>query len=315
MNAKEMAQRIYLRTIGVVKGVFHELDTRNRISARRVKRAVQQMIESLDSNPDYLLNLSTLKNYDEYTFNHSVNVSVLAIALGRHMGLSRRDLYTIGQAGMLHDLGKLCVPKAILNKPGRLLPEEREIVGQHPIDGFVSIASQLGTSANTLDVALAAYEHHLNDDGTGYPSGADAYRKGFFSRIISIVDRYDAMTSARVYRGEPFSPPKALAILHHSHAAHHDPLMLRFFLNLMGYYPLGTAVLLTDRSVAVVVRAARDPELRHLPVVRLILDEDGTPASDITIDLAATAKDSEPLGVMRVISAGDYGIEPMDYIL
>ena len=119
LSAEAVAKRVYLRSIDVVKGVFHELRSADRISARKVKRVVQGMIDSLESDPSALMNLTRLKNYDEYTFNHSVNVSVLAIALARHVGLDRQQLYSIGQAGMLHDLGKLVIPKEILNKAGQ----------------------------------------------------------------------------------------------------------------------------------------------------------------------------------------------------
>ncbi len=92
-------------------------------------------------------------------------------------------------------------------------------------------------------------------------------------------------------------------------------MLLGYFMNLMGYYPLGTVTHLTDGSGAVVVSAAREPDLRHMPTVRLILDADGSPATDLTVDLASTAKESEPLQIAGVLDGADYGIEPMDYIL
>lgn len=315
LDAEAVARRIYLRSIGVVKTVFHELRQGNRLSARRVKRVVQEMIESLDRSPGYLMNLTSLKNYDEYTFNHSVNVGVLAIALGRQVGLARKELYAIGQAGMLHDLGKLCVPKELLNKPGRLTAEERAVIQAHPVDGFLSVASQLGVSEDTIGVALAAYEHHVNEDGTGYPEAAAQRRKQLGSRIVSLVDRYDAMTSARVYRGEPIPPPKTLAIMYHGQKTHHDSLLLRYFLNLVGYYPLGTTVQLSDGSVAVVVGGPEEPGLRHLPLVRLVLEPDGRPASGHTLDLAASAKDRDPIAIEEILDGSAYGIEVMDYLL
>ena len=260
LSAEQVARRVYLRSIDVVKGIFHELRSADRVSARRVKRVVQGMIDSLESDPSALTNLTRLKNYDEYTFNHSVNVSVLAIALGRHVGLSRQQLYSIGQAGMLHDLGKLCIPKEILNKPGRLTPEERQIVEGHSVEGFISISRKLGVSGETIDVALTAFEHHLNVDGTGYPQAATKRPKSLYSRIVSIVDRYDAMTSDRIYRAA-LAPQKALAILFNSQRSHHDDALLKYFMNLVGHYPLGTTVRLSDGSLAVVVGGASPLDL------------------------------------------------------
>jgi HD-GYP domain-containing protein (c-di-GMP phosphodiesterase class II) len=315
VDQERVAKQIYLRSIGVVKGVFDSLRKTDRINSRRIKRVVQQMIESLNFNPENLLNLTSLKNYDEYTFNHSVNVSVLGIALGRHIGLTRQQVYLVGQAGMLHDLGKLCVPKQILNKPGRLTPEERKAIQGHSIDGFVTAASQLGVSEVSIDIALATYEHHMNIDGSGYPTVPEAGAMGLLSRIVAIVDRYDAMTSSRVYREKPIPPHKALAIMFHSQQNHHDKGMLRYFINMMGIFPLGTVVRLSDDSLGVVVGCPHEPQLRHFPTVKMILEPDGRPASGNKLDLAATAKDPEPMCVEEIVNAGDYGIEIMDYIL
>jgi len=242
-------------------------------------------------------------------------VSVLAIALGRHVGLSRRQLYVLGQAGMLHDLGKLCVPREVLNKPGKLTREERSVIESHPAHGFVSIASSLGVSDDTIPVALAAFQHHVNLNGTGYPQSAVGGSIGLLSRIVAIVDRYDAMTSARAYRRQPIPPWKALAIMHHRHAAQFDGPLLRYFMNLLGLYPLGTCVQLTDGSIALVVGGNHDASLRHLPVVRLVLDPDGEPAANEVVDLASRAKEDDALRVAQVVNPEDYAIEMMDYLL
>ena len=315
VDQERVAKQIYLRSIGVVKSVFDSFRRNDRINSRRIKRVVQQMIESLNFNPENLLNLTNLKNYDEYTFNHSVNVSVLGIALGRHLGLTRQQAYLVGQGGMLHDLGKLYVPPEILNKAGKLTPEEQKATRMHPIDGFVTTATQLGVSEGSIDIALASYEHHMNLDGSGYPTVPTAGAMGLLSRILAIVDRYDAMTSSRVYRQKPIPPHKALAIMYHSHQHRHDRGLLRYFMNMMGILPLGTVVRLSDNSLGLVVGCPCEPQLRHFPTVKMILDQDGGPASGEKLDLAATAKDPEPMCVEEIVDAGEYGIEVMDYIL
>ncbi len=316
LDPQLVAKRIYLRSIAVVKNVFHALRQGDRLAARRVKRVVQEMIESLEGNSGYLLNLTSLKNYDEYTFNHSVNTSVLAVALGRHVGLERRQLYALGQAGMLHDLGKLCLPLEILNKPTRLTPAERAVVELHPADGFLSIADQMGVVGDTLDVALAAYEHHVTESGKGYPPRSDARRKRLLSRIVSIVDCYDAMTSARVYRDAPITPPETLAQMFQGGRGDFDPMLLRCFMNLMGVYPIGTAVLLSDGCIGLVVAGQNDPELRHLPLVRVMVDADGRRlGSTSTVDLAATAKETDPLVISHVVNGARFGLSTLDAVL
>ena len=315
LDQKQVQKRIYLRSIGVIKALFYEARAKDRINLRRVKRVVQEMIESIDSNSDFAMFLTSVKNYDEYTFNHSVNVGVSAIALGRAVGLTRRQLYILGQAGMMHDLGKLCIPKEVLNKAGRLTPEERKVIQRHPVEGFVSIATKQGVSSDTIGVALGAYEHHLNLDGSGYPATAAGRPIGLLSRIVAIVDRYDAMTSARVYRSASISPPKALALLYHSQRDHLDQALLHTFLNLVGFYPLGTVVRLSDSSVGIVIGATPEHALRHFPVVTLLLSADGRSIQDETVDLAEHAKEQDPLQVQEVLNAAEFGIDVMEYIL
>ncbi|MBW2415549.1 MAG: HD domain-containing protein [Deltaproteobacteria bacterium] len=315
LEGKELQKRVYLGSIGVLKSVFHEAREKDRINSRRVKRVVQQLIESMETDPGYMLNLTSVKNYDEYTFNHSVNVSVLAVALARAVGLSRRQLCIVGQAGMLHDLGKLCIPKHVLNKKGRLTPDERLQVQTHPVEGFLSVASKQGVASDSIGVALGAYEHHLNIDGSGYPKVASARAIGLSSRILAIVDRYDAMTSARIYRTTPMAPPKALSILHQSQRTQTDQSLLRYFMNMLGCFPLGTVVRLSSGCIAIVVGRSTRDDVPHMPVVKLVLDEMGRPAPDDTIDLVSTLKDGEPLTVLEVLDAAEYGIEVLDYIL
>ncbi len=313
VDQEQIAKRVYLRSIGVVKNVFHSMRADGRVNSRLVKRVVQQMIEAVDHG--HIQNLSSLKNYDEYTFNHSVNVSVLAIALGRHVGLSRRQLYVLGQAGMLHDLGKLCIPIEVLNKPGKLTPDELKVIQNHPIEGFVSIASKVGVFDDTIDVALGAFQHHINPDGTGYPEVARDSTPGFLSRIVSIADRYDAMTSARVYRKTPIPAWKALSIMYHRQGSQHDNALLRYFMNMLGAIPLGTTVRLSDGSVGIVVAGNPEPGLSHLPTVRLVLDASGQAIGKEVIDLASRAKGADCLTVEEAVDPARYGIEIMDYLL
>jgi HD-GYP domain-containing protein (c-di-GMP phosphodiesterase class II) len=244
-----------------------------------------------------------------------VNTGVLAVALGRHVGLERRQLYLLGQAGMLHDLGKLCLPISILNKPGRLTEEERAHVALHPTDGFVSIASQMGVGPDTLDLALAAYEHHVTETGKGYPPRDEPRRKRLLSRIVSIADCYDAMTSARVYRNEPITPPETLACMYAEGRGEFDPLLLRCFMNLMGVYPIGTAVMLTDGCVGFVVGASPDFALRHFPTVRVLLDADGQRIAPYVVDLSAGAKETNPLAVAEVVTASRFGLSALEVLL
>jgi HD-GYP domain-containing protein (c-di-GMP phosphodiesterase class II) len=214
---------------------------------------------------------------------------------------------------MLHDLGKLCVSKEILNKPGALTPDERQVIQRHPSEGFLLIASNQGVSAETIGVALGAYEHHLNVDGSGYPGRTVTRPMGLLSRIVAIVDRYDAMTSVRVYHNG-MTPPRALALLHHRWRDQVDQTILRYFMNMLGTFPLGTVVRLSDSSVCIVVGEGSIREMRHLPEVRTILDDKGREARPETIDLSVRAKEPDALSVVETLRPTDFGIEVMDYL-
>ena len=154
----------------------------------------------------------------------------------------------------------------------------------------------------------------MNEDGTGYPDVARQRRKGLLSRIVTIVDRYDAMTTDRVYRSA-MTPAKALAIMTHKQAQHFDPALMSYFLNLMGHYPLGTTVRLSDQSIGVVLKGSSDPDFRYFPAVKLLLDPSGAPATGELIELQATAHRANPLHIIETLDPKAHGIEIMDYLL
>ena len=185
---------------------------------------------------------------------------------------------------------------------------------EHSVDGFVALAMKLGASAETIDIALTAYEHHWNADGTGYPHVETPRPKGLLSRVISVVDRYDAMTTDRVYR-TAMSPEKALAIMSGTQAPHFDQAVLSYFLNMMGHYPLGTTVRLSDQSIGVVLKGSSEPEFRDFPRVKLILEPTGSAAAGELIDLQATADKENALRIIEIIDPREHGIEVMDYLL
>ncbi len=307
-------KQAYFSAIGVVKSVFHEVRTKNRINAKRLKRTVQELIDSVHHDPLYALRLTCIKGYDEYTFNHSVNVALLAISLGRAVGLSRSRLYCVGQAALMHDLGKFSVPRHVLNKLNPLSPEERRLLHDHPVEGLFSIASRLGVNSDTIDIAMAAYEHHLNVDGTGYPAQATSRPPGFLSRLIAISDRYDAMTSARIYRAHPIPPQRALALMYHAQGSQIDRTLLGYFMNMLGPYPPGGAVRLSDSSIAVVMEAAADSEHGKFPKVCIAIDEHGERVSGEVRDLSATAKDPDGVHIVEVLETAEYQIDPAQHL-
>ncbi len=310
----ELQRRVYLGAIGSVKSVFHGLKVDNRVNVKRLKRTVIELMTALQHDFQSALRMTCIKNYDEYTFNHSVNSCVMSMALGMRLGMSREMLYQLGLAALLHDLGKLQVPAMVLNKLGSLKPEERKLFHDHPAEGLFSIATQLGISSNTIAIALAAYEHHLNVDGTGYPAQATSREPTLISRIVAIVDRYDAMTSPRVYRTRPLTPARATSIMYHSQRNQIDRTLLAEFVQMLGRYPLGSAVRLSDGSVALVVGAPRDAETQEFPTVRRIRDAEGTRIHGEITDLAEDRATANALRVVEPLDSSEYDVAAEDFL-
>ena len=193
------------------------------------------------------MGLTMIKSYDEYLFNHSVNVGILATTLGETLGLDRSSLRELGLGALLHDLGKIHIPDSITNAARKLTDEEWEVIKRHPVDG-VKMLEQMGVSS---EIALRVVkEHHVRFDRTGYPTLAPDEEVHPCSMMVTIADVYDALTTARPYRGA-FHPTQAIEEIKTLSGSTFDPEMLKTFIDMLGMYPPGTPVHLTTREIAV----------------------------------------------------------------
>ena len=200
-----------LRLLEAVR-LGHELDV------AQVKVVVKECVESLLRNPGAMLWLARIKHSDEYTAEHSLRVAIFSIALGRELGLRQGELEHLGMCGMLHDVGKIKVPSAILNKPGALTPHEMRVMQSHASEGRKLLMSNQQVTAAAVDVA---FSHHERLDGRGYPRGLDAPRIPHFAKIVAVVDAYDAINSDRPYsKGK--SSLEALRILFEASGSHFE---------------------------------------------------------------------------------------------
>jgi len=228
--------------------------------------SVEAIIEELLEKPGAVVELADIRAVDDYTFGHSVNVSVLSLLTGIELKLKRRSLVTLGLGAILHDVGKILVPLPILNKPGKLTAEEFEQVKAHTWKGFERLKHSRKFSEVTCRVAI---EHHERLDGSGYPGGLKAGEIGQFSRIVAVADVYDALTADRVYRGAML-PHEALEMLSGSGGYLFDYRAIQAFFRHVAAYPMGTIVKLSNGEIAVAV--ATHPGLPMRPVVRPLFD-------------------------------------------
>jgi len=277
----------------------------------RANKIVGQMTESILRNPDALVWLTQLKKKHEYTATHSLRVSVLALALGRHLGYDREKLNVLGIGALLHDIGKIKVPNELLDKPEALTREEFEIVKSHVPEGLKLLEGSQGIPAASLEVVG---RHHERYAGNGYIFGMSGDTIGEFGLISGIVDTYDAITSDRAYHMS-LSAADALRIIYEGRERAYHPWLVEQFIQCMGIFPIGSVVEMNNGSIGVVITANRQRRLR--PRVALILSADKQPYSPATIvDLMHTTPDASgrPLEIRNVLPAGAFGINPTDYM-
>jgi len=235
---------------------------------------------------------------------------VLTITFGRHLGLSVRQLNLAGMGGLLHDIGKLRTPLEILNKPGKLTDEEFAIMRAHPDHGREILEANPGIPAAVIDVA---FTHHERLHGHGYPRGLKADEISLWSKMVAIVDVYDAITSNRIYH-DGMNATEALTRMYEWRERDFDPVLLEQFTQCIGIYPIGTLVELHGGEVGIVI--STNPELRLRPKVLVVLDEEKRPYYPTrVVDLAQFVDREEGIyAINKVLEPGTYNVDVQQHI-
>ncbi|NNL69798.1 MAG: HD-GYP domain-containing protein [Acidimicrobiia bacterium] len=264
----------YSGVVGTLRNLDHRVAREGTFEMGPVMEAVGDLVnQSLDASGAALL-LSTVKSHDEYTFYHSVNTCLMAVATGQYLGLNHKDLIPIGAGAMLHDIGKVAIPARILNHPGRLDREQWKEVTVHPQEGAQAIIAAGGPGHEVA--ATIALEHHARFDGLGYPRLNGTERPHLVSRLVSVSDVYDAITTRRSYRRAE-TPHRALQILLQGAGGSFDPDIVRAFISLMGIFPPGSVLRLLSGELVVISHHQSGSELLHGVVVRTAAGEDIDP--------------------------------------
>ncbi|HLO25712.1 MAG TPA: HD-GYP domain-containing protein [Geobacteraceae bacterium] len=310
-DKKVRSRKIYSQTINAVSEVMENAKMGQTLRLRKSKRVVQGLIDQLLAAETNLVGLTTIRCYDEYTYNHSVNVCILSLAIGQRIGLSKQKLCELGMAALFHDIGKSEIPLAILNKPSEFSREEWEIMQKHPLLGVKKLMKLKGLDALSARIIAGAFEHHLYCDFSGYPR-LPYKRLSLFGRIISIADCYDGVTSSRVYSRIPHSPDKALRFMMSRAGKIYDPILMKLFINCIGIYPIGTLILLNSQDLCVVIENNPDPEKWNQPRVKIIADAKGQEVNGEVIDLA-DPKCS--LSVKETLDPNQYKIDVSSYFV
>jgi HD-GYP domain-containing protein (c-di-GMP phosphodiesterase class II) len=316
-RAREVAKRTYAQGVAVTKEVVNGMRIGRVASIKRVKRAVQLIVDQVLNNEVSLLGLTTLRDYDEYTFTHSVNVCIFSVAMGRRFGLSKIQLYDLGLAALLHDIGKVRIPLSILNKAAGLEEAEWRAIQNHPWQGVIALFGMRGYDELPARAVLVAHEHHMKTDLTGYPRAIRPRELGLFSRIVSVADGFDAATTRRAYQTIPIQPDEVLREMYLNPRRGLDRVIVKGMINLLGIYPAGTCVILDTFEVAVVEGANPDPMFLNRPLVRLAINADGGPVAPpgLPVNLADPGGDGFARSIVKVTDPGRYGLTPSDYLV
>jgi HD-GYP domain-containing protein (c-di-GMP phosphodiesterase class II) len=278
---------------------------------------VQGIVDQILNDEVSLIGLTTIRDYDEYTFTHSVNVCIFSVALGRRLGLSKLQLYDLGMAALFHDIGKSRVPPEVLNKSGGLSDDEWRLIASHPWLGVLALFQLRGQQELPYRSMLVAHEHHMKVDQTGYPRPTRPRQLSMFSKIVAVADGFDAATSRRAYQTVPYTPAQVMAEMRDNPRRGMDPVVVKAFINLTGIYPVGTLVVLDTFEMGIVHAANPLPEMLSRPIVRIISDDRGNLLHPGTlVDLAdKDAQDAYLRTIIKTESPERYGIRVGDYFL
>jgi HD-GYP domain-containing protein (c-di-GMP phosphodiesterase class II) len=317
-KAREVAKRTYSHGVAVTKDLINSVRMGRTTSVARVKRAVQAIVDQVLNNETSLLGLTTIRDYDEYTFTHSVNVCILAVAIGKKLQLTRLQLYDLGLAALLHDVGKARIPVEVLNKTTGLSEDEWKLMQTHPWLGVLTLFNMRGYGEIPYRQIVVAHEHHMKVDLTGYPKAIRPRDLGIYSRIVAVADGYDAATTRRSYQTVPIQPDQVLREMWENPRRGYDKTLVKAMINLIGIYPVGTCVILDTFEVAVVTQANPDQNFLNRPIVRICIDMDGALVGPPGREENLAAQDESGSflrSIVKVTNPDRYGIIVGDYFV
>ncbi|MBI2380924.1 MAG: HD-GYP domain-containing protein [Gammaproteobacteria bacterium] len=294
---------VHERTSKLVKSMLDDIRFGALINTTALKEQVNECVESIIRNPDAMLWLTQLRNKDSHSGEHALNACILAVVFGRYLGLPKDELEKLGLCGLLHDVGKTQVPDHILRKPGALTADEMAEMKKHTIHGRNILMATSDMYYGAVDVA---YTHHERMDGSGYPRGLTGSQISPYSRMLAVIDTYSDLISPQIYRKE-LTAFEALKIINKDKASKFDEQLVKHFVAMVGVFPVGSIVELSNGEVGIVIATNR----KHLtqPRVLALLDSDKFPCKERIVDLAAQEGQEMELKIGRILRNGDYGID------
>ena len=316
-RSKEIAKKTYAQSVSVTRELMMSVRMGRSPNVKKIKRVVQGIVDQILTEESSLIGLTTIRDYDEYTFTHSVNVCIFSVALGKRLGFGKVQLYDLGMAALFHDIGKSRVPAEIINKPGGLSDDEWRLIAAHPWLGALALFQLRGQQELPYRSMIVAHEHHMKLDLTGYPRPIRPRALSMFSKIVAVADGFDAATSRRAYQTTPLTPAQVLQEMRDNPRRGMDPVVVKAFINLTGIYPVGTLVVLDTFELGIVHSVNSIPEMLSRPIVRVISDSMGNllhPGN--LVDLSEQNAEGAYLRtIIKTENPERYGIRPGDYFV
>lgn len=304
-------QRTYAFGLEVLRDTAAAIAADRPVDLAACNRVVQELSDQIVRDPTQALMLATVRSHDEYTYYHMLNVCLLSIALGYAVGLHQDQILGLGLGALLHDVGKVNVPVDVLQHVGALSVEQWRLVQRHPVEGAAII---FGTGETLFQsTAAIVLEHHAAYDLSGYPGLSGRPHPSLPARMVAVADCFDAVTTTRPYR-KAEERRQALNILLAGAGRGYDPRVVRTFVRLLGLFPVGSLVRLTNKAIGVVVR--NHDRLLSRPKVRIMLDPNGDPCDAYEVDLSARDSDgSFRWNVERSMDPGEVGVDMVSLVL
>ncbi len=302
------ARETYNQTLEAIRGVFQDIEKGRIPNSDKVLKVVSRLVSLTIQDSATMLGLAMIKDYDSYTFNHSVNVGILAMALGAFIGMSKEELKDLGMAGLLHDIGKTLISKEVLNKPGKLSKKEFEEMKTHSSSGLEIVSKMEGINPRICKAVLG---HHIQYNRQGYPEWARNETFDTMPEILAVADTYDALTTLRVYQ-QPHTPKAAIDKLRQLSGLRYDPVLVEKFVQMMGSYPVGTLVRLDTNELAVVLRP--NPDDWEAPTVKVIIDVNGTQLAEPTVRRLAERSGKSYTPIVAVVDPLMKNIDTARYL-
>ncbi|MFH1687391.1 MAG: HD domain-containing phosphohydrolase [bacterium] len=311
MQFRRQARNTFFRAVSTVEEVVRSVGE-EEVSIPKTKRTVRALIEHIVRDESSMLELAAIKSFDDYTYAHSINVCVYALTMGLRLGFDRSRLSQLGFTALFHDIGKVRLPADLVRKPSAFDQSDWQLMKLHPAQGAKIMLRNLHLDLHTARAARGALEHHINLDFTGYPALRLENRPlTLFSKIISIVDAFDALTSGRIYMKELIAPDEALRRLHFQMGTKFNPFLFKIFNNIVGIWPAGSLVLLSSSEIALVLTNNEQAPTR--PYVKIVGNRDGVLAQPEWVDLSSA--EHQHRTVLRLIDPERYQLDIKDFIL